>query len=83
MTSAGSSLLGTPPPSLPLGFGMLGGLVPVSLPFHLQSLLNFTPPTGQTGGAAGSEGAMATGNNSGYGLAQSESSKEAPPLLES
>ncbi|KAJ8253996.1 hypothetical protein COCON_G00206080 [Conger conger] len=70
ISSAGSSLLGTPPPSLPLGFGMLGGLVPVSLPFHLPSLLNFTPPTGQTGASAGSEGAMATGNNSGYSLAQ-------------
>ncbi|XP_061079421.1 ubinuclein-2-like isoform X2 [Conger conger] len=72
ISSAGSSLLGTPPPSLPLGFGMLGGLVPVSLPFHLPSLLNFTPPTGQTGASAGSEGAMATGNNSGYSLAQNQ-----------
>ncbi|XP_035253415.1 ubinuclein-2-like isoform X1 [Anguilla anguilla] len=70
ISSAGSSLLGTPPPSLPLGFGMLGGLVPVSLPFQFPSLLNFTPPTGPTGGSAGSEGATATGNNSGYGLAQ-------------
>ncbi|KAJ8345133.1 hypothetical protein SKAU_G00293260 [Synaphobranchus kaupii] len=68
ISSAGSSLLGTPPPSLPLGFGMLGGLV--SLPFQFPSLLNFTPPTGLTGGSTGSEGAVATGNNSGYGLAQ-------------
>uniref|UniRef100_A0A8C9RGT4 Ubinuclein 2a n=1 Tax=Scleropages formosus TaxID=113540 RepID=A0A8C9RGT4_SCLFO len=65
-----SSLLGTPtppaPPSLPLGFGMLGGLVPVSLPFQFPSLLNFSTP-----GAAGTSGVGASaGNSSGYTLAQ-------------
>lgn len=65
--SAGSALLGSPP-SLPLGFGMLGGLVPVSLPFQFPSLLNFTPPG--TPGASGMGTAPST--NSGYALAQSD-----------
>ncbi|KAJ8363457.1 hypothetical protein SKAU_G00122880 [Synaphobranchus kaupii] len=65
VTSPGSNLLG-PAPSLPLGFGMLGGLVPVSLPFQFPSLLNFTPP-----GAPGGSGlGAAAANNSGYSLAQ-------------
>ncbi|CAB1344651.1 unnamed protein product [Coregonus sp. 'balchen'] len=59
--SAGSPLLGGP-----LGFGMLGGLVPVSLPFQFPSLLNFTPP-----GAPGGSG-LGTGANSGYSLSQSD-----------
>ncbi|CDR00718.1 unnamed protein product [Oncorhynchus mykiss] len=59
--SAGSPLLGGP-----LGFGMLGGLVPVSLPFQFPSLLNFTPP-----GAPGVSG-LGTGANSGYSLSQSD-----------
>ncbi|KAK6300537.1 hypothetical protein J4Q44_G00286350 [Coregonus suidteri] len=59
--SAGSPLLGGP-----LGFGMLGGLVPVSLPFQFPSLLNFTPPGGPGGSGLG------TGANSGYSLSQSD-----------
>nr|XP_029537755.1 LOW QUALITY PROTEIN: ubinuclein-2-like [Oncorhynchus nerka] len=59
--SAGSPLLGGP-----LGFGMLGGLVPVSLPFQFPSLLNFTPP-----GAPGVS-SLGTGVNSGYSLSQSD-----------
>nr|XP_046167264.1 LOW QUALITY PROTEIN: ubinuclein-2-like [Oncorhynchus gorbuscha] len=59
--SAGSPLLGGP-----LGFGMLGGLVPVSLPFQFPSLLNFTPP-----GAPGVS-SQGTGANSGYSLSQSD-----------
>ncbi|XP_077590472.1 ubinuclein-2b isoform X2 [Stigmatopora nigra] len=39
VSSAGSSLLASGSP-LPLGFGMLGGLVPVSLPFQFPPLLN-------------------------------------------
>ncbi|KAJ8251302.1 hypothetical protein GJAV_G00219880 [Gymnothorax javanicus] len=70
ISSAGNGLLGTPPPSLPLGFGMLGGLGAVSLPYQFPPLLNFTSPAGQTGGSPGSEGAKVTGNNPGYGLAQ-------------
>lgn len=42
VSSAGGGLLASPP-SLPLGFGMLGGLVPVSLPFQFPSLLNLPP----------------------------------------
>ncbi|KAJ8378517.1 hypothetical protein AAFF_G00239000 [Aldrovandia affinis] len=65
VSSAGGNLLG-PTPSLPLGFGMLGGLVPVSLPFQFPSLLNFTPP----GAPGGSGMGAAASNNSGYSLAQ-------------
>ncbi|XP_077474843.1 ubinuclein-1-like [Stigmatopora argus] len=42
VSSAGSSLLASGS-SLPLGFGMLGGLVPVSLPFQFPPLLNLPP----------------------------------------
>ncbi|XP_077058317.1 ubinuclein-2b isoform X7 [Siphateles boraxobius] len=38
--SSASALLSSAGPSLPLGFGMLGGLVPVSLPFQFPNLLN-------------------------------------------
>ncbi|XP_036395157.1 ubinuclein-2a isoform X2 [Megalops cyprinoides] len=69
VSSAGGNLLGAAPPSLPLGFGMLGGLVPVSLPFQFPPLLNFTPP----GAPGGSGMGAAASNNSGYSLAQSES----------
>uniref|UniRef100_A0A8C5AIT1 Ubinuclein 2b n=1 Tax=Gadus morhua TaxID=8049 RepID=A0A8C5AIT1_GADMO len=41
-TTGGSSLLGSAP-SLPGGYGMLGGLVPVSLPFQFPPLLNLPP----------------------------------------
>ncbi|XP_034739536.1 ubinuclein-2-like [Etheostoma cragini] len=67
VSTAGTSLLGSPG-ALPLGFGMLGGLVPVSLPFQFPSLLNFSP--------AGAPGAAGMGSvpssNSGYTLAQSD-----------
>ncbi|XP_075870473.1 ubinuclein-2a isoform X2 [Nelusetta ayraudi] len=67
VSSAGSSLLGSPTP-LPLGFGMLGGLVPVSLPFQFPPLLSFSPPGGPGAGGMGS----APSSNSGYPLAQSD-----------
>ncbi|XP_019717296.1 ubinuclein-2a [Hippocampus comes] len=67
VTAAGGPLLGSPS-TLPLGFGMLGGLVPVSLPFQFPPLLNFSPP-----GAPGPAGmGSAPGSNSGYPLAQSD-----------
>ncbi|XP_056136619.1 ubinuclein-2-like [Lampris incognitus] len=67
VSSAGSPLLANPA-ALPLGFGMLGGLVPVSLPFQFPPLLNFSPP-----GAAGAGGmGTAPGANSGYTLAQND-----------
>uniref|UniRef100_A0A8P4K2H6 Ubinuclein-2 n=1 Tax=Dicentrarchus labrax TaxID=13489 RepID=A0A8P4K2H6_DICLA len=65
VSTAGTSLLGNPS-ALPLGFGMLGGLVPVSLPFQFPPLLNFSPP-----GAPGAAGmGSAPSSNSGYPLAQ-------------
>ncbi|XP_067315106.1 ubinuclein-2a isoform X2 [Pseudorasbora parva] len=67
-SSSGSNLLGSVPPSLPLGFGMLGGLVPVSLPFQFPSLLNFNP-TGPGVPGCSNMGASPT-TNSGYTLAQ-------------
>ncbi|XP_049576339.1 ubinuclein-2a isoform X1 [Syngnathus scovelli] len=67
VSAAGGPLLGSPS-TLPLGFGMLGGLVPVSLPFQFPPLLNFSPP-----GAPGPAGmSSAPGSNSGYPLAQSD-----------
>nr|XP_054607689.1 ubinuclein-2a isoform X2 [Nothobranchius furzeri] len=62
--ASGSPLLSSHS-ALPLGFGMLGGLVPVSLPFRFPSLLNFSAP-----GAAGM--GSAPSSNSGYSLAQSD-----------
>ncbi|MEQ2164596.1 hypothetical protein GOODEAATRI_008294, partial [Goodea atripinnis] len=54
--------------ALPLGFGMLGGLVPVSLPFQFPPLLSFSAP-----GAAGAASMGSTpSSNSGYTLAQSD-----------
>ncbi|XP_052456469.1 ubinuclein-2 isoform X1 [Carassius gibelio] len=67
-SASGSNLLGSVPPSLPLGFGMLGGLVPVSLPFQFPSLLNFNPPGPGVPGCS-NMGASAA-SNSGYTLAQ-------------
>uniref|UniRef100_A0A3Q0RLM1 Ubinuclein 2a n=1 Tax=Amphilophus citrinellus TaxID=61819 RepID=A0A3Q0RLM1_AMPCI len=67
VSTTGTPLLGSPS-ALPLGFGMLGGLVPVSLPFQFPSLLNFSPPG--TSGAAGI--GTAPSSNSGYPLAQSD-----------
>lgn len=69
-SSSGSNLLGSVPPSLPLGFGMLGGLVPVSLPFQFPSLLNFNPTGPGVPGCSNMGASPAT--NSGYTLAQSE-----------
>ncbi|XP_034089067.1 ubinuclein-2-like isoform X3 [Gymnodraco acuticeps] len=42
VSTAGGGLLGSGSP-LGLGFGMLGGLVPVSLPFQFPQLLNLPP----------------------------------------
>ncbi|XP_016122305.1 ubinuclein-2a isoform X3 [Sinocyclocheilus grahami] len=67
-SASGSNLLGSVPPSLPLGFGMLGGLVPVSLPFQFPSLLNFNPPGPGVPGCSNMGASPAT--NSGYTLAQ-------------
>ncbi|XP_010899321.2 ubinuclein-2b isoform X1 [Esox lucius] len=55
VSSAGSNLLGSAQ-ALPLGFGMLGGLVPVSLPFQFPSLLNLPPLVGTAGSNTGTSG---------------------------
>ncbi|KAM9780103.1 ubinuclein-2-like [Neosynchiropus ocellatus] len=60
--SGGSGLLGSSP-SLPLGFGMLGGLVPVSLPFQFPPLLNL-PPLGTAGSGPAAGGSTASSNTS-------------------
>uniref|UniRef100_A0A8C7G338 Ubinuclein 2b n=2 Tax=Oncorhynchus kisutch TaxID=8019 RepID=A0A8C7G338_ONCKI len=70
VSSASSSLLGSAP-SLPLGFGMLGGLVPVSLPFQFPSLLNLPPLGGTAGSSTGASGSS-TSNSSAFSLTQSE-----------
>ncbi|XP_055014441.1 ubinuclein-2-like [Boleophthalmus pectinirostris] len=65
-SNTGSSLLGNSS-NMPLGFGMLGGLVPVSLPFQFPPLLNFSPS------APGAAGMGSTpSSNSGYPLAQND-----------
>ncbi|KAF3700579.1 Ubinuclein-2 [Channa argus] len=61
VSTAGSSSLLSSAPSLPLGFGMLGGLVPVSLPFQFPSLLNL-PQLGTAGSSSGASGSMAGSN---------------------
>ncbi|XP_026877859.2 ubinuclein-2b isoform X2 [Electrophorus electricus] len=63
VSSTGGTLLGSGTPSLPLGFGMLGGLVPVSLPFQFPGLLNLPPPTVTAAGAS-----SANPTSSGYSL---------------
>ncbi|KAI7807650.1 ubinuclein-2a isoform X2 [Triplophysa rosa] len=67
-TASGSNLLGSITSPLPLGFGMLGGLVPVSLPFQFPSLLNFNPPGPGIPGCSNMGASPAP--NSGYTLAQ-------------
>uniref|UniRef100_A0A8C9R3Q3 Ubinuclein-2-like n=1 Tax=Scleropages formosus TaxID=113540 RepID=A0A8C9R3Q3_SCLFO len=76
-SSATVGLLGASPSSLPLNFGMLGGLVPISLPFQYPPLLNFTSPGGVVamGGGSGGGNAAASGS-SGYTLSQDISSGE-------
>ena len=69
-TAGSGSLLGSAS-SLPLGFGMLGGLVPVSLPFQFPPLLNL-PPLGTAGSSTAASGAAASSNASFSTLTQSE-----------
>ncbi|XP_016352103.1 ubinuclein-2-like isoform X1 [Sinocyclocheilus anshuiensis] len=59
--SSSSALLGSAAPSLPLGFGMLGGLVPVSLPFQFPNLLNLPSSVVSTATAGGSTNASSSG----------------------
>ncbi|XP_066531183.1 ubinuclein-2b isoform X2 [Hoplias malabaricus] len=62
VSSSSGALLGSGAPNLPLGFGMLGGLVPVSLPFQFPGLLNLPAPT------ATAAGANSNPTSSGYSL---------------
>uniref|UniRef100_A0A668A208 Ubinuclein 2b n=1 Tax=Myripristis murdjan TaxID=586833 RepID=A0A668A208_9TELE len=86
-TTGGSGLLGSSP-SLPLGFGMLGGLVPVSLPFQFPSLLNLPPlgtagsTTGASGSAASSSPSFSTLTQNLYKSLQSGSQVALPPHLQ-
>uniref|UniRef100_A0A673IN77 Ubinuclein-2-like n=1 Tax=Sinocyclocheilus rhinocerous TaxID=307959 RepID=A0A673IN77_9TELE len=64
--SSSSALLGSAGPSLPLGFGMLGGMVPVSLPFQFPNLLNLPSSVVSTA----STGASTNPSSSGFNLPQ-------------
>ncbi|XP_059418332.1 ubinuclein-2b isoform X3 [Carassius carassius] len=64
--SSSSALLGSTGPSLPLGFGMLGGLVPVSLPFQFPNLLNLSSSVVSTA----TTGASTNPSSSGFNLSQ-------------
>ncbi|KAM9784101.1 uncharacterized protein ACBT44_021457 isoform 2-T2 [Syngnathus typhle] len=70
-SAGGSSLLGSTP-SLPLGFGMLGGLVPVSLPFQFPPLLNL-PQLGAAGSSIPPTSSAASSNASFSTLTQNVS----------
>ncbi|XP_071330609.1 ubinuclein-2b isoform X2 [Trachinotus anak] len=74
-TAGSSSLLGSAS-SLPLGFGMLGGLVPVSLPFQFPPLLNL-PPLGTAGSSTAASGSAASSNASFSTLTQNVSQSQA------
>ncbi|KAJ7992724.1 hypothetical protein DPEC_G00281640 [Dallia pectoralis] len=62
VSSASSNLLASAQ-TLPLGFGMLGGLVPVSLPFQFPSLLNLPPLMGTAGSNTVTSGSSTSSNN--------------------
>ncbi|XP_051994506.1 ubinuclein-2-like isoform X2 [Xyrauchen texanus] len=61
--SSSSALLGSASPSLPLGFGMLGGLVPVSLPFQFPNLLNLPSSVVSTTATSGATNPSGSGFN--------------------
>uniref|UniRef100_A0A3B5QYW3 Ubinuclein 2b n=1 Tax=Xiphophorus maculatus TaxID=8083 RepID=A0A3B5QYW3_XIPMA len=62
-TTGSGGLLGSAS-SLPLGFGMLGGLVPVSLPFHLSPMLNLSQLG--TGGSNTATSSSAASNSAAF-----------------
>ncbi|KAF5906017.1 ubinuclein-2-like isoform X1, partial [Clarias magur] len=61
--SSSASLLGPGASNLPLNFGMLGGITPVSLPFAFPGLLNLPTVTGTSAGTN-----TANQSSSGYSL---------------
>ncbi|XP_014831454.1 PREDICTED: ubinuclein-2-like isoform X1 [Poecilia mexicana] len=86
-TTGSGGLLGTAS-SLPLGFGMLGGLVPVSLPFHLSPMLNLSQlgtggsNTATSSSAASNSAAFSTLTQNLYKSLQSGSQVALPPHLQ-
>ncbi|XP_056099431.1 ubinuclein-2b isoform X3 [Rhinichthys klamathensis goyatoka] len=66
VSPAASALLSSAGPSLPLGFGMLGGLVPVSLPFQFPNLLNLPSSVVSTA----TSGVSTNPSSSGFNLPQ-------------
>ncbi|CAG5897404.1 unnamed protein product [Menidia menidia] len=71
VSTTGSGGLISSGSTLPLGFGMLGGLVPVSLPFQFPSMLSL-PQLGGGGAGAAASGAAASSSASFSTLTQSE-----------
>ncbi|KAM9746434.1 LOW QUALITY PROTEIN: ubinuclein-2b [Menidia menidia] len=63
VSTTGSGGLISSGSTLPLGFGMLGGLVPVSLPFQFPSMLSL-PQLGGGGAGASASGAAASSSAS-------------------
>ncbi|XP_016518682.1 ubinuclein-2-like isoform X2 [Poecilia formosa] len=86
-TTGSGGLLGSAS-SLPLGFGMLGGLVPVSLPFHLSPMLNLSQlgtggsNTATSSSAASNSAAFSTLTQNLYKSLQSGSQVALPPHLQ-
>ncbi|XP_054891538.1 ubinuclein-2b isoform X2 [Poeciliopsis prolifica] len=86
-TTGTGGLLGSAS-SLPLGFGMLGGLVPVSLPFHLSPMLNLSQlgaggsNTATSSSAASNSAAFSTLTQNLYKSLQSGSQVALPPHLQ-
>ncbi|XP_019961310.2 ubinuclein-2b isoform X1 [Paralichthys olivaceus] len=88
VSTAGTGSLLSSAQSLTLGYGMLGGLVPVSLPFQFPSLLNL-PPLGTAGSSTAAGGSAASSNASFstltqnlYKSLQSGSQVAVPPHLQ-
>ncbi|KAG7325949.1 hypothetical protein KOW79_010874 [Hemibagrus wyckioides] len=73
--SSSASLLGPITPNLPLNFGMLGGITPVSLPFAFPGLLNLPTVTGTSAGTN-----TANQSSSGYSLQPNVSQSQSGDL---
>ncbi|KAM6904731.1 ubinuclein-2b [Xenentodon cancila] len=86
-TTGGGGLLSSAS-TLPLGFGMLGGLVPVSLPFQFPSMLNLSQlgtggsNTAPSGSAASSNAPFSTLTQNLFKSLQSGSQVALPPHLQ-
>lgn len=69
-TTGSGSLLSSASP-LPLGFGVLGGLVPVSMPFQFPTMMNL-PQLGTGGSSPATSSSSASSNAAFSTLTQSE-----------